>query len=140
MEKLKAVDCFIEYDNKFLILLRPQTRARNSEWGLVGGKIDQGESPEQAVIREIAEEISFEVPEKDLEFIGNFILKYPDNDWDFSVYRIKLKQLISLKLDDQECLDFKWVTPQECFSIPNLMQGLYFLLKEVGYINDGHLS
>jgi len=140
MEKLKAVGCFIEYDNKFLILLRPPTKTRNSEWGLVGGKIDQGESPKQAMVREIAEEISFEALENDLEFTGNFILKYPDNDWDFSVYKLKLKQPISLKLSVSECLDYKWVTPQECFSMPNLIQGLYVLLKELGYINGIHLS
>lgn len=138
MEKLKAVGCFIEHNNKFLILLRPQTKTRNSEWGLVGGKIVPGETFKQALVREIAEEIGFDATERDLEFIGNFILQYPDNDWDFSVYRMKLKQPVSLKLDASECLDYKWVTPQECFSMPNLMQGLYILLKETGYIKNGH--
>jgi len=139
MEKLKAVGCFIEHNNKFLILLRPQTKTRNREWGLVGGKINQDESPEQALIREIAEEIGFDAREKGLEFIGNFILQYPDNTWDFSVYRLKLKQPISLKLNESESLDYKWVTPQECFSMPNLMRGLYVILEEVEHAKDGHL-
>ena len=139
MEKLKAAGCFIEYKKKFLILYRPPTKFRNNEWGLVGGKIDTGESPKQALIREITEEIGFDASTESLEFLGNFILQYPENDWEFFAYRIKLKQPISLRLDSLECLDYKWVTPEECFSMPNLMQGLYVLLKKIGYIKDSHL-
>lgn len=140
MEKQRAVGCFIEYSNKFLILYRPQTQHQSNEWGLVGGKIDSGESPVQALTREIMEEIGFDASNENPEFLGNFILKYPYGDWDFFAYRIKLKQPITLQLDTTECLDYKWVTPEECFSMTNLMQGLYVLLKEIGYIKGGHLS
>ncbi|MFA6272276.1 MAG: NUDIX hydrolase [Patescibacteria group bacterium] len=140
MEKQKAAGCFIEYSNKFLILYRPKTQHQNNEWGLVGGKIDSGESSKQALIRKIREEIGFDASNENLEFLGNFMLQYPDGDWDFFTYRIKLKQPITLQLDPIGCLDYKWVTPEECFSMTNLMQGLYVLLKEIGYIKDGHLS
>ena len=140
METNKGVGCFIEYNNKFLILYRPQTQHQKNEWGLVGGKIDSGESPQQAIIREMAEEIGFAASEKDLEFLGNYNLHYPNSDWDFYTYKIQSKQPITLQLNTAECLDHKWVTPEECFSMPNLMDGLYVLLKEIGYIKDGRLS
>lgn len=48
----RAVCAFIEHDGKFLVVTR-----RNSEnWGLVGGKVDKGETEEQALIREVFEE------------------------------------------------------------------------------------
>ena len=134
MKKQKAVGCFIECNNKFLILYRPKTKYQNNEWGLVGGKINPGESPEQALIREISEEIDFDASNKKIEFLGNFILHYPNKDWNFFSYRIKIKQPIIPKLDKTECIDYKWVTPEKCFSMPNLMPGIYVLLKKVGYI------
>jgi len=136
IEKRKGVGCFIEYNNKFLILLRPKT----NEWGLVGGKIETNESPTYALLREIVEEIGVDASKEHLEFCGNFNLQYPDGDWDFYTYRLQLEHPISPQLKTSECTDYQWVTPEECFSMPNLMQGLYVLLKEVGYIKDGHLS
>ena len=137
MEKQRAAGCFIEYGNKFLILYRPQTQHQNNEWGLVGGKVNSDESVKQVLIRKIGEEIGFDASNENIKFLGNFILQYPNGDWDFFAYRIKLKRPITLKLDTIGSLDYKWVTPEECFSMPNLMQGLYVLLKEIGYIKYG---
>ncbi len=140
MNTNEAVGCFIEYDGKILILYRPQTQNRNNEWGLVGGKIDANESHEQALIRETAEEIGFNISTQDLKFLGKFNLQYPESNWDFYAYKVLLKQPITIQLETAESLEYKWVTPEECFSMPNLMQGLYVLLKEVGYIKNEHLS
>jgi 8-oxo-dGTP diphosphatase len=37
-----------------------------------GGKIEQGETPKQALIRELKEELSIDVNENDLEYFGEF--------------------------------------------------------------------
>lgn len=45
---------------RFLFLLRAGDRRRAKSWGLVGGKIEAGETIQQGLIREISEEIGFD--------------------------------------------------------------------------------
>jgi len=51
------------------ILLVKSTYQRIHPWGLPGGGLERGESPETAVIRELFEEISFEVEVEKLLFV-----------------------------------------------------------------------
>jgi len=52
-------------------------------WNGVGGKLDQGETIEQAALRELEEEVIVKASERDLKKVG-FLKFYFDNnsDWD----------------------------------------------------------
>jgi 8-oxo-dGTP pyrophosphatase MutT (NUDIX family) len=45
---------------RFLFLLRPSDRRHSKSWGLVGGKIEAGETIQQGLVREILEETQFD--------------------------------------------------------------------------------
>ncbi len=65
MTLLLVVACaLIDEDNRVLIAQRPQGRSMAGLWEFPGGKLEAGETPEQALIRELREELSIEVPEK----------------------------------------------------------------------------
>ena len=51
---------YCESTKRFLFLLRPSDRRHKKSWGLVGGKIETGETIQQGLVREIAEEIAFD--------------------------------------------------------------------------------
>ncbi len=57
------VVCGIIFDSSgnFLICLRPRGKALAGHWEFPGGKIECGESPVQALIRELREELAVEV-------------------------------------------------------------------------------
>jgi 8-oxo-dGTP diphosphatase len=61
--KKNAVAIIVNKDNKFLLLKRSDDPKMwmPSKWALVGGAIEKGESPEEAVKREIQEEIGLEI-------------------------------------------------------------------------------
>jgi 8-oxo-dGTP diphosphatase len=64
-EKLQVAKAFIYQGNRLLLQLRdniPEIIAPN-QWGLFGGTVDQGETPAQAMKREIEEELCWTPPE-----------------------------------------------------------------------------
>lgn len=62
--------------DKFLICQRPQNKARGLLWEFVGGKVEPGETRQQALIRECREELAIEIAVKDV-FL-EVIHTYPD--------------------------------------------------------------
>jgi len=75
----KKVALIIFYDNKKRILIQDRKGISKfgEEWGYFGGQIEEGETPEEAVVRETKEELSFDI--KDHKFIGIFKNKINDN-------------------------------------------------------------
>ena len=65
-----------EKKNKFLICQRPKNKARALLWEFVGGKVEKGETKEQALIRECKEELNIVV--RIGEIFMKVIHKYPD--------------------------------------------------------------
>ena len=55
---VEVVAALIWDKDKFLICQRPANKARALLWEFVGGKVEQGESKEQALIRECKEELN----------------------------------------------------------------------------------
>lgn len=58
---IDVVAAIIEDDGQFLACRRRIERVAGGLWEFPGGKVEAGESPEQALVREIAEELSVEV-------------------------------------------------------------------------------
>jgi 8-oxo-dGTP diphosphatase len=62
MKLLLVVACaLVDADNRVLIAQRPEGKQLAGLWEFPGGKLDPGERPEDALIRELAEELSISV-------------------------------------------------------------------------------
>ena len=62
MKLLLVVACaLVDSDNRVLIAQRPEGKQLAGLWEFPGGKLDPGERPEDALIRELAEELSISV-------------------------------------------------------------------------------
>ena len=71
-----VVAALIWENNRFLICQRPANKARGLLWEFVGGKVEPGESREEALIRECKEELGVTV--KPLDVFMEVIHPYPD--------------------------------------------------------------
>jgi 8-oxo-dGTP diphosphatase len=60
---LVVAAALIDADNRILIAQRPQGKPMAGLWEFPGGKLDAGERPEEALIRELREELGVEVKE-----------------------------------------------------------------------------
>jgi len=60
---LVAAAALIDADGRVLLARRPPGKAMAGQWEFPGGKLAPGESPEQALIRELREELAIETSE-----------------------------------------------------------------------------
>ena len=83
MKKVRnAVRCFLIKDDKVVCI-----KYKTGEIGYLdipGGKIEKGETPEEASIREVYEETGMKV--SDLVSVGEAIIEYPDRIFPFHVF------------------------------------------------------
>ena len=93
--KTRNVALIIFYDKQKRILLQDRKGISKvgEEWGFFGGEIDDGETPEEAILRETKEELNFDL--KQYKYIG-------DNNFKFNNLFIKCKIFISPLKDISE--------------------------------------
>ena len=99
---------YICENGRFMICQRPENKARGLLWEFVGGKLEPGETPQQALVRECMEELDITVTPE--EPYMDVIHKYPD----ITVHLYVIKAIISQgepKLLEHN--DLKWITPDE---------------------------
>ena len=58
---LVAAAALVDTDNRVLIARRPEGKTMAGLWEFPGGKVQDGETPEQALVRELREELGIDV-------------------------------------------------------------------------------
>lgn len=108
---VEVVAALIWKDEKFLICQRPAHKARGLLWEFVGGKVEQCETKERALIRECQEELAITVEPHDI--FTEVTHEYPDIFVHLTLFNcnILLGQPHLLEHNDM-----KWITSAE---IPN---------------------
>ncbi len=133
-QKLRVVGCFLEYKNTFLILLRHSQKPDGNTWGLPAGKVDPNETDEAAVLREVEEETGYKAQKNDLKMLGDYVFEFPDLALEFPTYSLKLAKPFMAQYRKDEHTEARWVTPEECYAMSNLIRGFHDLLRRTGHI------
>ncbi|PIR03969.1 MAG: hypothetical protein COV59_02180 [Candidatus Magasanikbacteria bacterium CG11_big_fil_rev_8_21_14_0_20_39_34] len=134
---VRTVGCFLEWDGKFLILLRRPEKHEGNKWDIPAGKVRLNETDKQAILRELEEETGYRGAEEELELIRDHVFYFSDLIVEFPTFRITLQQPIEVRHSPQEHQKYKWVTAEECYAMPDLHAGFHDLLEKIGYINTG---
>ena len=107
----EVVAALIWQDDKFMICQRPAHKSRGLLWEFVGGKVETGETKEQALIRECKEELDI------LLSVGDIFMEvtheYPDITVHLTLFKASIAWGEPQKLEHN---DIKWIAPSE---IPN---------------------
>ncbi len=75
---LVAACALIDVDNRVLIAKRPEGRPLAGLWEFPGGKVEEGETPEEALIRELSEELTVKVTKPCLAPLTFSTYDYPE--------------------------------------------------------------
>ena len=104
----EVVAALIWEGSRFLICQRPRHKARGSLWEFVGGKVEPGESKEEALIRECREELSITVQPG--EVFMEVTHTYPDLTVHLTLLHARIVQGTPQLLEHME---LAWITPAE---------------------------
>jgi len=102
--KFKVVAGFIRKDNKFLLVQRPFDKKNGGLWEFPGGKVEKDETLENAIKRELKEELGINV--LSTEFVEK--IEYDYDDFSIELYLFKIKNF-SGKIDLKEAINMAWV-------------------------------
>ena len=105
---IKVVAAIIEKDGKILFCRRGPGGNCSALWEFPGRKIEPDETPFEAIIREIKEELSADIEPS--EIFCEYPFSYPEKDIYF--YFIKAK-LASEKIEPTFHSETKWLSPFE---------------------------
>jgi 8-oxo-dGTP diphosphatase len=106
-----VVAALIWDEDKFMICQRPAHKARGLLWEFVGGKVDPGETAQQALIRECREELAVEVSVGDI--FMEVVHEYPDLLVQLTLFNATIASGVPQMLEHN---DIRWITVEE---IPN---------------------
>ena len=105
---IEVVAGIIYKDDKFLIAKRNLKKSQGGLWEFPGGKVELGETYENALIREIKEEFNADIIVN--EFVGENIHHYPEKDIKLLFYKATL---LSNQIELLEHEDYKWITKKD---------------------------
>ena len=104
----EVVAALIWKDNKFMICQRPVYKARGLLWEFVGGKVEPGETKEQALIRECKEELNVLLSVGDV--FMDVIHEYPDLTVHLTLFNASIAKGEPQRLEHN---DIQWILPSE---------------------------
>lgn len=107
----EVVAALIWDKDKFMICQRPAHKARPLLWEFVGGKVEPGETKEQALIRECREELAVTLSVEDVYM--DVLHEYPDLTVHLTLFNARITDGIPQKLEHN---DIRWISIRE---IPN---------------------
>ena len=108
MNIVEVVAALIWDGDRFMICQRPANKKRALLWEFVGGKVEPGETKEEALIRECTEELGITVAPQ--EIFMDVTHEYPDITVHLTLFSAVIKEGIPQKLEHN---DIRFITVNE---------------------------
>ena len=104
----EVVAALIWDGDRFMACQRPPHKARGLLWEFVGGKVEPGETKEEALIRECREELDITLSVQDV--FMDVVHEYPDLTVHLVLYNATIAEGTPKKLEHN---DIRWITPAQ---------------------------
>ena len=136
MKTIKVVAAIIIHEGKIFATQRGYGEFKDG-WEFPGGKIEPGETPQEALAREIKEELDTEIEVKD--FLETVEYDYPEFHLSMDCFFCRIKEG-NLVLKEHEAA--KWLTADALDSVDwlpadrGLIEGIRYYVQNGGYLEE----
>jgi len=122
-----ATVCYIEKDGKYLMLHRTKKKndINKNKWIGIGGKFEDGESPEECVVREVKEETGLTLKSYKLRCI----VTYVSTNWETEYMYVFTSNDFVGELTECDEGDLKWIEKEKIFDLESWEGDKIFLEK-----------
>ena len=123
--KVVALALFCKQEQKYLIVRRGPDQSGAGFWEFAGGKVEAGESDLSALVREIKEELQFDLSAENLYFLARHDYAYPNRFVDISLFKYDVDSCCVPTLIDHD--QYAWVSTQDLKNYQLSPADIYFL-------------
>ncbi len=111
---IEVVGAIIKDGGRYLVGQRAAHKSQGGLWEFMGGKIELGETPEQALARECREELALEIENE--RIVDSVVHEYPEKTIRLTLISCTPKSgSVPRPLEHQQ---IRWVTREEMDSLP----------------------
>ena len=128
--KIVVSIALINNDNEILLSKRPKKKHLSGFWEFPGGKVEDGETPEKALIREVKEELNIDINNK-------CIAPLSFSEFDYNNFQLLLLLYICRRWDgvpmSMENNKLEWVKPNMLrdYKMPPADDALIYCLQDL---------
>ena len=117
--------CYIEHDGKYLMLHRVKKEhdENHDKWIGIGGKFEEGESPEDCMLREAKEETGLDI----LRWRYRGIVTFVSDEWGTEYMHLFTADEFAGNIKDCNEGVLEWISKKELLSLPMWEGDLIFL-------------
>lgn len=116
-KKADIVACFVQHEGKFILLHRSPHKTHGGKFGLPAGKVDAGETIEQAVKREIKEETGLDIANEHIAYVSSVFVRNDGYDFHYHAFETHLPTKPNIHISPNEHQGYMWVTPEEALKM-----------------------
>jgi 8-oxo-dGTP diphosphatase len=130
---IQVVTCFLQKQDKFLVLQRARKDQQHKLWGIPGGKLNKDELPLAGLVRECYEELKVSFLPEIFQLLGTALSNTPsDGQYGLYLYYASIANNLDIHINPTEHYTFRWVTIDEFqeLSLLTAQREAFLLVKE----------
>ena len=117
---IEVAGTFIEVGDEILLMHRHPDKPYGETWGIPAGKLEKGETPHQAAVRELEEETGIKLTH--LRSLGPLYVRL-EYDFIFHLFAICLNEKPQVLHETDAHIDWQWITPKAALSLHLIVGG-----------------